>query len=290
MDKLVTEWSSFPYLETANELCDYLQGRPRGHDGYYHYTSLDAINGILENGFCISSVDRFNDHAEKEAFEGCEKRYYCLCFSTGVEENLALWYLYAGVGGRGGRLQFTYKSISKLLRAPFELVEYNYSKHKAVRKIATLTEENASFRLGDVVYADPSKKNREFMAMKYNTMTNRETFPIREWEWFKESNKGFYKSQVWYYEKETRLMIELSSDLYKLIDPNKSYAVILRIPEEVKRYTKVRFAPNIKSLEDEGIQKYSELMKLAQRKTALQLSEHKDTVDIDPCRNCKKYR
>jgi hypothetical protein len=74
IDRPVTAWSSFPHIETAEELEEYLTIRPKGHSGYYHYTSLAAINGILNDGFCISSVDRFNDTTEKDIFKGKEKK------------------------------------------------------------------------------------------------------------------------------------------------------------------------------------------------------------------------
>ena len=195
-DRPITAWSSFPYLETAQELEQYLEIRPRGHSGYYHYTSLAAINAILQDGFCISSIDRFNDQTEKDAFTGLEKKYYSLCFSTGVQENLALWYLYSGVSGKGGRLQFTYNSIQKLLQATFKLVEYDYVGYKTVREIATLTEDNAVIKLSDVMYADPSNRKSGFMDMKYNTMTNRETFSVSERGSFKAKHKGFPKSPI----------------------------------------------------------------------------------------------
>lgn len=287
IDRSVSAWSSFPHIETAEELEEYLKIRPRGHSGYYHYTSLAAINGILNDGFCISSVDRFNDVTEKDIFKGKEKKYYSLCFSTGVQENLALWYLYSGPGGKGGRLQFTYNSVQKLLCSTFKLVEYDYDRHTVIQEIATLTEENASVCLGDVMYADPAKRNPKFMNMKYNTMTNRETFSVKQWESFKAKRRGFQKAQIWYYEKETRVLIELSDALYKTLDSTKSYGVILKLPKEVLRYVKVRFAPNIHSLDAKEIDDYPHIKELRKYKSRLQLSDHQGRVEIDLCKNCR---
>ena len=281
------EWSMFPYLKTADQLEHYLAERLSGHRYYYHYAGLGAINGILGGGFCISSVDRFNDHIEKRMFSGREKKYYSPCFSTGEQENLALWYLYSGVGGNGGRLQFTYNSVSKLLQSKFRLVEYDYGTHNVLREVAVLTEESAAFSLEDVLYADKSKKNGN-MDIKYNTMTNRGNVSQEEWGKFVDRHKGFQKRQIWYYEKETRLMIELSDALYQALDTSKTYAVILTIPNEVMRYVKVRFAPNIGSLEDPLITQYPKIWALRAASGKLQLSEHAGTVSIDPCRYCTK--
>ena len=289
IDRSVSAWSSFPHIETAEELEEYLKIRPRGHSGYYHYTSLAAINGILNDGFCISSVDRFNDVTEKDIFKGQEKKYYSLCFSTGVQENLALWYLYSGPGGKGGRLQFTYNSVQKLLHSTFKLVEYDYDRHTVIQEIATLTEENASVCLGDVMYADPAKRKPQFMDMKYNTMTNRETFSVDQWESFKAKHRGFQKAQIWYYEKETRILVELSDALYNTLDSTKSYGVILKIPPEVLRYTKVRFAPNIHSLDAKEIDDCPNIKELRKYKSRLQLSDHQGRVEIDLCKNCRRH-
>ena len=285
----VATWISFPHIETAQELEQYLEERPKGHTRYYHYTSLAAINAILQGEFCISSIDRFNDQTEKAAFEGFEKKYYSLCFSTGVQENLALWYLYSGVDGKGGRLQFTYKSIEKLLQSTFALVEYDYDSHTVIREIATLTDENASRKFGDVMYADASKSKKGFMDMKYNTMTNREIFSVEQWECHRTKHRGFQKSHIWYYEKETRLLIELSDTIYNSLDLTKNYCVILKIPKEVLRYTKVRFAPKIQSLDAEEIEKQPNIEKLKKYKSRLQLSDHKGRVDIDLCKNCRRH-
>ena len=94
------EWKCFPYLKNANELEEYFNARISGHKEFFHYTTLKAINSILQNKyFCISSVDRFNDKKDREQFGDSDeqKKYYSLCFTSGVNENLSLWYLYSGI-------------------------------------------------------------------------------------------------------------------------------------------------------------------------------------------------
>ena len=137
------------------------------------------------------------------------------------------------------------------------------------------------------MYADPAKRNPKFMNMKYNTMTNRETFSVKQWESFKAKRRGFQKAQIWYYEKETRVLIELSDALYKTLDSTKSYGVILKLPKEVLRYVKVRFAPNIHSLDAKEIDDYPHIKELRKYKSRLQLSDHQGRVEIDLCKNCR---
>ena len=277
-------WSSFPYIRSADDLERYLEKRVRGHTNYFHYTTLKAIDGILKNGFCLSSADRLNDAVEKKVFEGKGLKYYALCFSTGVQENLSLWYLYSGVAGMGGRLRFSYRAVSGLISNPVcFLYEYDYEAHQQGKQIAVLTEENAKFRLEDVLYEDCGANGVE---LKYNTMTNRGKINEREWEVFTLRHKGFQKKQIWYYEKETRLLVELSDELFARLDQSKTYAVILSIPQDIEDEMEIRFAPNIKSFEDESVGKYEKILKL-KGTSRLQLSDHSGEVEIDLCKKCK---
>lgn len=72
----------------------------------------------------ISCVAGFNDTCDSEQFGEAQKYYYSLCFSTGIHENLALWYLYAGIGGQGVRISLTKTQIKKLIEeSTYELRE-----------------------------------------------------------------------------------------------------------------------------------------------------------------------
>lgn len=119
------EWHDFDNLETADQLTDYLDGREFTHGSYCHYTRLGIIDSILSNNtFQMSCVAGFNDKIDAEQFKD-PRRFYSLCFSTGVNENLSLWYLYSGMQGHGGRIRFTANSVKKLIQSStYELWEY----------------------------------------------------------------------------------------------------------------------------------------------------------------------
>ena len=125
-----TKWSYFPKLQTANEIKLYFDVRTQGHKEFFHYTSLKAINAILSSKTIrISSTNRFNDEKDRNQFGniGEQKKYFSLCFTSGSNENLSLWYLYSGVDGKGGRIGLTYDKLVKLIEGGcFYLTEYEH--------------------------------------------------------------------------------------------------------------------------------------------------------------------
>ena len=132
-----TEWTNFPRLQTADELNEYFDIRTRGHKEFFHYTSLKAINAILGGKTIRISSDRLNDKKDREQFGTLleQKRHYSLCFSTGSNENLSLWYLYSGVNGKSGRISLTYKKLMQFIsEGEFYLTEYDYENNKGIGK------------------------------------------------------------------------------------------------------------------------------------------------------------
>ena len=111
------KWNQFGELRTCHDLNTYLLNREYQHSNYFHYTKLDVVNSILKNReFWLSNVSEFNDTLDTEQFGPNPVPYFSLCFSTGIHENLPLWYLYSGVDGRGARIQATKSSIKKLVQ------------------------------------------------------------------------------------------------------------------------------------------------------------------------------
>ena len=110
------QWNYFSKIETAEDLSSYFDSRTQGHSYFYHYTSLGAINAILSNRtFRISNVKRFNDKKDSEQFGENKDVFFSMCFSTGQNENLSLWYLYSGIHGNGGRIRISQATIKKIL-------------------------------------------------------------------------------------------------------------------------------------------------------------------------------
>ena len=280
-------WQYFPKLKTAEEISTYLDGRLNGHDKFCHYTSLGAINSILKTKtFRISSVDRFNDKKDTEQFNHSEKLFYSFCFTSGVNENLSLWYLYSGIDGKGGRISFTNSKLMKLIDdGEFFLVEYDYDEKKIIGKEKQLIKgENMEISFRDVLYARQNG-NSKYVDMKYNTMTNHNNVSISEYEKYKKSHIGFNKRIIWYYEKESRLLIKLTNDAAQYVESQKDYAILWKLTDKQIADMKIMIAPEIVSL-DEVEHKYEYIKKFMQDSSRINLSANSGDIEMKICDRC----
>lgn len=278
------KWHDFDNLETADQLTDYLDGREYTHGSYCHYTRLGIIDSILlHNTFQLSCVASFNDKIDAEQFED-SRRFYSLCFSTGINENLSLWYLYSGMQGHGGRIRFTSNSVKKLIQSStYELWEYSPNDRTNAKMVCTLLPSDFRATFRDVLYTqDKSQK----VTLKYNNMANY-VVSSEELMKYKANSIGFTKSIVWYYEKETRFLIELQDHIVNLMNPGMQYYVAMRFSDAVKAMLFVGFAPEITSIKDEIID-YPHISQLSSRK--LELSEYSGTVEMRLCDKCTHYQ
>lgn len=163
-------FNQFGELSSIEHLNEYLVREYR-HTEYVHYTKLGVLDSILKSkSFWVSPVTEFNDKKDTEQFdEG--RRYYSLCFSTGTNENLALWYLYSGMDGKGAAISFDKKQIKKVVETTEYLLYECDNDKKPIRKICALNKENSEIKFKDVLYF--KNERNEKMFLKYNTMTNK---------------------------------------------------------------------------------------------------------------------
>ncbi len=283
-----TAWINFPHLQTADELNKYFDIRTRGHKEFFHYTSLRAIDAILgSKTIRISSSDRFNDKKDREQFGTLleQKRYYSLCFSTGSNENLSLWYLYSGVNGKGGRISLTYKKLMQFIsEGEFFLTEYDYENNKSIGiKIPLKNGENMELVLRDILYSHYARDGTN-VDLKYNTMTNHGNVSAEEYEKYKNHHLGFNKSLIWYHEKESRLLIKLIGDVGKLIDLNKEYAVLWSLTGEQIKHIKIMCAPEIADKSE--LDKYKNIKEFILKTSRTSLSENAGEIEMNICSKC----
>lgn len=239
------KWNEFGKLRNYSEIAEYLDGREYSHTKYFHYTKLDSIENILKNNsFWLSCIDGFNDLIDKKQFgdESQQKEYYSLCFSTGINENLSLWYLYGGINGKGGRIQMTKAVIKNLVKdGKYYLYEYDEKNKKLVGSsaIELTAGDNAEFLFKDVIYYSELGGKT---SLKYNTMTN---YKFEDLTFLKEKYNKFLKGLIWYYEKETRLVIHLKGNALEIIKDNtdKKYIVLLTFDDSLKKKINIDFGP-----------------------------------------------
>ena len=287
--KLSTNWNDFSSLKTSNQLINYLADRIYGHDKYYHYTSLSAIEAILkEKTFRISPVTRFNDRIDMAQFQENQHRFFSACFSSGQNENLSLWYMYGGMNGKGARLELSRTTLLNLFakHSTFQLVEYDFEKRTPLTDGIALSEgASMKLQIGDVVYARQSKKDPNKYELKYNTKTHY-NFPTIEFERFKKEHNGFYKGSIWYYEKETRLLIEIIGEAAMQMDSSKEYAILAHFDDRVYKKLRIGFAPEIKSNSEIEWQKYPSIEHFIFDTARIHLSEHHGEIEMNLCNRC----
>lgn len=140
----------------------------------------------------------------------------------------------------------------------------------------------------DVMYYGENKHNG--IDLKYNTMTNH-AMPKEEWKQYKEKHIGFCKDLIWYYEKETRLVVELIGEAKRKIEPDKDYVVVLKFSEEVKRKLQLMFAPETGKADiDKIIDENAEIKQFVLNTSRVKLSDHAGKVKMNLCRKCSKNR
>ena len=278
------KWNQFGSIEDVPQLMMYLDGRQYNHERYFHYTSLKAIDGILgTRTFRISNVSRFNDHIDRKQFD-TPQFYFSLCFSTGINENLPLWYLYAGLTGHGGRIGFTDTAMKDMLKsAVFELAEYDDNDKPVV--ICTLEDGiNMEKNFRDVLYCGGDTK--ENLSLKYNTMTNYK-IPAYQKEKLKMKYNGFLKGLIWYYEKETRLLIRVTGRAAKKIKPDKKYCVLMHFSEKNYKSAQLTFAPEVVDIPAELAQ-YDAIRKYVMDTSKISASKFQGEIEMKLCDSCTR--
>lgn len=243
------DWKAFKDIKTADELAVYMKERAFMHRKYYHYTSADIVNSILgQNEFWLSCVSKFNDKNDSNQFTP-QKEYYALCFSTGASENLPLWYLYSGIDGKGARLALNSSHVRALIEnGRYNLYELDDENKRGDHVLELKEGKNMSLTVEDVIYRSYSQKRGKAF-LSYNTLFNKIMLQS-EMEKYEEKHRGFQKNPIWYYERETRLLVKLEESAKKLINSNcskeRKYVVICKFDKNLQKEFAVTFAPDVK--------------------------------------------
>ena len=298
MDSEKRRWADFPQLECCGELERYFESRQNyGSTGrkFYHYTSLEALNQILESGeLRLSPVARANDKRE-QAIAKDEKEYpFLFCLGSGVNENLTLWYLYADRGREGVRIQFTGKMLEELKRCPCEVSWYDFSDNKEVsarRPLAAVTRE-----LRDVLYyRSPGYARPSACDLKYSTMTNYGKVSPADFAQYEKRHPLFCKKIVWFYEKETRFLAKIPPAAFEgleLSEPRKEKvypALWVKLNDRILKGLKIQLAPQCPDwhgLQRDG--KYASVWHALGETPRIQDSAYRGEVEIDLCSRCSE--
>lgn len=307
MKKAKFEWKDFDSekLKSFSDLENYIkyrktfrkdeakyeENRAYFHEKFFHYTKLNFVEKILSGQcFLLSRCGTTNDPMEKDIKN--KRNCFLLCFSTGQNENIPLWYLYSGVDGQGGCLTFSKSAIFDLIHKGKCSLVKKLDDKKEYEWGCDLTEGvDYNLQFQDVLYA---KNNEKTVALKYNNQRIA-NFPKDEFEKYKEKYSAFVKSIAWYYEKETRLMVELTkSGKAKLkslqcsdVKVKLSFAEIPSFEQKIK----LIFSPEIdydnSRLLKKKMHDFPNVEKVFCDKTRFFKSEYSGQIKMNLCGNCE---
>lgn len=198
--------------------------------------------------------------------------------------------------GRGTRIRLSKSTILHLLsHAHFTL---SANGKDAPKESEELTPgETMEWAFEDILYYRKHEKNGK-VDLKYNTMTNYSVFSD-EFDSYCQKHKGFCKGLIWFYEKETRLLVKLKgsaadSVIKKLEQIKKGtvkYMVTLSL-ENVYSRLNIDFGPEIVSLDDcwhtstgdqmDGIRDF------IYTTSHTHLSSYTGTIQMNLCKKCNR--
>lgn len=148
------------------------------------------------------------------------KTYIPFACVTAIPKKIPMWYLYAGITGKGARIKLTNANIKKFLSS-IDTVTTDTNK--------TLTKgKDFDLKFGWIFYCKSDLKT-----VKYRN----DFYELEDYDSFAEDNY-FIKNYSWEYEKEFRIIIKVKNgEQYECL-----YA---DIPAEVLASFKIKFAPEI---------------------------------------------
>lgn len=260
------------------------------HTNFYHYTSIINVDQILKSKqLRLTPLSKSaNDLVEREYYEHLGNNIFSLCLSTGTSESLPLWYLYSGIDGCGARIGLKKKTFCQIVESPvFQLIEVEAQYPcREVNEPITLQSEDYTFLCRDILYIgqDPQKINT--YRIKYNSQVindiSKDTADKLQHEY-----QRFVKGLIWFYEKETRIQVEITNT--KLLDTAKSYVVALKL-DNIYEDLLVRLAPELGEINADFFDEYDGIRDWAY--TKLQKSDFSGQLKMDLksklCRECNK--
>ena len=186
----------------ADTLAAGLKENGSQHRRYKLYTSMERALGILVSGnMYFSNGSRWNDLQDRQLM--ARSHQYGGCFSWSTVENIAMWMLYGGEGGKkGAMLDFPQRVMLEMLKT--KSLEIGSFQENAFVPAATVTAgRDFTINLTDVVYSQLSTNGEKA------TLTMGDEHVVVPTETLGHPDI-FHKYYAWAYERECRLVIHIS--------------------------------------------------------------------------------
>lgn len=193
---------------------------------FWHYTNLSTANLILEGkSIYISNIANMNDLDEINIHYETKDFVHCLCFCNSNTEKIPMWYLYAGITGKGVSIGITPATMLRFIKSikTLSTTDGNTILYK---------EKDFDIEYGWVFYRKCDNKSQVLYKRKWYSLEDSENF---------EKDNYFIKSYPWEYEKEFRIVIHNKT--------NKKYDKLVVNIEEIFEKLKIKLAPEISTEE-----------------------------------------
>ena len=190
-------------VDTPEHLAERLENSGKSHRRYKKYTSMEkALAFLLDGHLYLGDGSNWNDTADGKQM--LSKESYATCLSYSTEQNIAMWMLYGAEKGKKGAVIDFLPSVMKSIMNSQTIEVGKFSKNGKFNPDRKLSIGKNDFRifLTDVVYIQEKQNKRlfithgdEHITADIGTIDNRDIF---------------YKTYPWAYEKECRLVVQLS--------------------------------------------------------------------------------
>lgn len=200
----------FAKISTPVELVDFLKKKGGNHNYYYHYTNLDALNGMIQSKFWhISNGRNMNDHHEFTKGETILwDDLFISSFVFGGGEHMAMWGLYSLPWQRSIRIMIPRDTMKRWMNEPQMI--YKLPENVSDKTYTPISNDGLKIDLTDVAYISGKSINdnnrvqwsREYFDTRFKTqLMNLSKEP---------EITGYLKNQAWQYENETRIRVQSS--------------------------------------------------------------------------------
>lgn len=214
-------------------------------EGFRYHTTLKTAINILSNEsyFWVSNLQTMNDFQEIKLHKNNRERVYGLCFCNTDIESIPLWYMYAGITGRGACIRITPRVMMDFISSITEV--YPVEKAGVDNSKPLLVGKDIELQFGWIYYHQNNSDECYYRNNWYKVSDSNSE---------KADENFFIKEYPWNYEKEFRIVfINKNADF-------KSEKIAVKIPENIKRKFQLICGPEMneicgKELENElGVQ------------------------------------
>ena len=193
-------------ITDKNALFEYLSIKAKNHRKYKMYHTMERIESIIEDEcFYLSDGENWNDVTDKNNFNSDKDyKYFGICFSYSISENVAMWMLYGGLHNNGGMLEFSQSNIKEILKSKEVLLGYFENNKFIIKK--TL-HDNFDIDIVDILYFGNGDDEHSYYVRRSSEVVKNFPKDIVD-------KLGFCKKALpWQYENETRIVVKIKKDL-----------------------------------------------------------------------------